>query len=208
MYVIYGAQAPVQIGETQYRMQVPQPSSKAGISRMLGVDLPWQKQHVASKSPVAVGEMFAGGMGGWTQAMRHIPSFQTTIALDIDEYAVKWYVSNNGGVPVQGDAVVNFCNEFKGEIPVVCGDIGEWTWLQLFMDIECQVLTASFPCAPWSNLGRQSGLRNADGCALLSFMKTIRLLQPAAVCFENVSGFRSGKHLPPLWKSLQEQDSE
>ena len=125
----------MQIGETQYRTQVPQPSSKAGISRMLGVDLPWQKQHFASKRTVALGEMFAFGMGGWTQATRHIPPFQTTIALDIDEHAVKWYVSNKGGVPVQGNTIFNFCNELKGEIPLVCGDIGEWTWLQLFLDI-------------------------------------------------------------------------
>ena len=125
VYVVYGAQAPVQnMVQSIIRIQVPMPSRRAGISRVLGTGLPWQTSQGGGKGIASVAEIFSGGMGGWTQAIWQIPQFKTVIAIDVDEHAAQWFASQQGGVHVGWDGMSDFMQQFRDEIPVLCGDVG------------------------------------------------------------------------------------
>ena len=147
-------------------------------------------------------ELFRGGMGGWTQAIRRSQSFKTTLALDCDPLASEWFIQNNGGCScVQGEF---FPQDFAaGSFPVFTCDINDTSWYQTFLSIPCDVVTASFPCTPWSAMGAQHGLQGQPGQALLDFLSLLRLLQPMSVGLENVPGFRSGSQYDKFCEQLQ-----
>lgn len=56
------------------------------------------------------------------------------------------------------------------------------------------VLTAGFPCQPFSNAGNRRGVYDARGELYLECLRIVRDKQPKVVLFENVKGLMSSKH--------------
>ena len=197
-YVIFGTMAPVRQDDGSFDMFVPCPGRHAGISKVLGASVPWHGREVAS---VGVGEIFAGAMGGWSQAIKHSDAYHVAFAVDVDPEALRNYRVSNGGciTEIDGDFDAHF--QDPSQYPVVHADVGDFRWLAVTLDTHCQLLTASFPCGPWSRLGNQDGLNCDAGRALIDFLRVVSLTQPLAVCFENVPGFRAGQH----YQQFQEQ---
>jgi site-specific DNA-cytosine methylase len=50
------------------------------------------------------------------------------------------------------------------------------------------ILTAGFPCQPFSSLGLQPGLREEKGVLFQQIVRVLRLRQPRAFLLENVPG--------------------
>ena len=201
VYVIYEAAPPVKYTDKLYNIEIPRCGSKAGISRMLGAVLPWTLGSQGSQE-VAITELFSGGLGGWTQLIHQAEGFKTVCAVDYDRAVTPWFASNNGAVEVTSDHGDFGVHDGRCGFPVICADVGDWAWLRIFLDVDCQVFTASFPCGPWSTLGRQRALNHNEGEAILSCLKLVRLLQPAAICFENVAGFHSSPHYGAFLRQL------
>lgn len=59
---------------------------------------------------------------------------------------------------------------------------------------DCDILTAGFPCQPFSNAGSRRGVYDARGELYLECLRIIESKQPQVVLFENVKGLMSSKH--------------
>lgn len=59
---------------------------------------------------------------------------------------------------------------------------------------DCDILTAGFPCQPFSNAGNRKGVYDERGELYLECLRIIESKRPKAVLFENVKGLVSSKH--------------
>jgi DNA (cytosine-5)-methyltransferase 1 len=58
----------------------------------------------------------------------------------------------------------------------------------------CDVVTAGFPCQPFSNAGNRRGVYDSRGDLYLECLRIVRDKKPKALLFENVKGLLSSKH--------------
>lgn len=59
---------------------------------------------------------------------------------------------------------------------------------------DCDIITAGFPCQPFSNAGNRRGVYDERGELYLECLRIIENKKPKAVLFENVKGLLSSKH--------------
>lgn len=59
---------------------------------------------------------------------------------------------------------------------------------------DCDILTAGFPCQPFSNAGNRRGVYDSRGELYLECLRIIEKKMPRVVVFENVKGLISSKH--------------
>lgn len=59
---------------------------------------------------------------------------------------------------------------------------------------DCDIITAGFPCQPFSNAGNRRGVYDERGELYLECLRIIDSKKPKAVLFENVKGLVSSKH--------------
>jgi len=59
---------------------------------------------------------------------------------------------------------------------------------------DCDIITAGFPCQPFSNAGNRRGVYDSRGELYLECLRIIEHKKPKAVLFENVKGLLSSKH--------------
>ena len=59
---------------------------------------------------------------------------------------------------------------------------------------DCDIITAGFPCQPFSNAGNRRGVYDSRGELYLECLRIIEYKKPKAILFENVKGLLSSKH--------------
>jgi|GEM_PF-755351 len=59
---------------------------------------------------------------------------------------------------------------------------------------DCDIITAGFPCQPFSNAGNRKGVYDTRGELYLECLRIIEKKKPKVVLFENVKGLLSSKH--------------
>ena len=59
---------------------------------------------------------------------------------------------------------------------------------------DCDIITAGFPCQPFSNAGNRKGVYDSRGELYLECLRIIEEKKPMVVLFENVKGLLSSKH--------------
>lgn len=59
---------------------------------------------------------------------------------------------------------------------------------------ECDIITAGFPCQPFSSAGKRKGVYDSRGELYLECLRIIESKMPKAILFENVKGLLSSKH--------------
>ncbi len=59
---------------------------------------------------------------------------------------------------------------------------------------DCDIITAGFPCQPFSNAGNRRGVYDERGELYLECLRIIESKQPKVILFENVKGLMSSKH--------------
>ena len=59
---------------------------------------------------------------------------------------------------------------------------------------DCDIITAGFPCQPFSNAGNRRGVYDTRGELYLECLRIIESKKPRVVLFENVKGLLSSKH--------------
>lgn len=111
------------------------------------------------------------GCGGFDLGFRQA-GFRTVFANDIDSDACQTYRLNLGEIT-------------EGDIREIC-----LPKLRNRLD----VLTAGFPCQPFSNAGSRKGLKDARGTLFQTAIDTVGKLKPRVVVFENVRGILSFKN--------------
>jgi DNA (cytosine-5)-methyltransferase 1 len=60
---------------------------------------------------------------------------------------------------------------------------------------DCEVITAGFPCQPFSNAGNRKGVHDSRGMLYKECLKIIGEKMPKVIVFENVKGLLSTKHI-------------
>ena len=60
---------------------------------------------------------------------------------------------------------------------------------------ECDIITAGFPCQPFSNAGNRKGINDSRGMLYLECLRIIRAKLPKVFLFENVKGLMSSKYI-------------
>jgi DNA (cytosine-5)-methyltransferase 1 len=134
---------------------------------------PWEIFAVSPKehSPTKLNHIsLFSGCGGFDLGF-HQAGFTTIFANDINEDAAETYRHNIGEI----------CTDDirKIEIPR--------------FNKRTDVVTAGFPCQPFSNAGSRKGLEDGRGTLYQSALSVVKLTKPRAVVFENVRGILSFK---------------
>jgi DNA (cytosine-5)-methyltransferase 1 len=111
------------------------------------------------------------GCGGFDLGFRQA-GFKTVFANDIDPDACKTYKLNLGEIT-------------EGDVRTV-----KFPKLKRRLD----VLTAGFPCQPFSNAGSRKGIDDDRGTLFQTAIDIVEKLNPRVVVFENVRGFLSFKN--------------
>ena len=139
----------------------------------MGIDLPWSVFTFPLpdelKCPYTHVSLFSG-CGGIDLGFRQV-GFKTVFANDINEDACATYEHNLGEITL--------------------GDIRN---IELPEIDSPDVLTAGFPCQPFSNAGLRKGVDDERGDLYLFSLKAVEKLKPKVVLFENVRGLLSSKH--------------
>jgi len=60
---------------------------------------------------------------------------------------------------------------------------------------KCDVITAGFPCQPFSNAGNRKGVHDSRGMLYKECLRIIETSQPKVILFENVRGLLSTKYI-------------
>jgi DNA (cytosine-5)-methyltransferase 1 len=108
------------------------------------------------------------GCGGFDLGF-HQSGFKTVFAIDINKDAAETYRYNIGEICTDDIRIV--------DIPV--------------FEKRTDVLTAGFPCQPFSNAGSRKGLEDGRGTLYQSALGVVKKTRPRAVVFENVRGILS-----------------
>lgn len=92
-----------------------------------------------------------------------------------------------------------FANDFDKDAQRVyeknIGEIDHRSILEISEDEipDCDILTAGFPCQPFSNAGNRKGVKDSRGNLYKECLRVIAKKQPKVVVFENVRGLLSTK---------------
>ena len=60
---------------------------------------------------------------------------------------------------------------------------------------DCDIITAGFPCQPFSNAGNRKGVNDSRGMLYLECLRIIKAKKPKVFLFENVKGLMSSKYI-------------
>lgn len=118
-------------------------------------------------------DLFAG-IGGFAAALNDVGG-RHAYAVEIDPYAAKVY-RDNFGVDSYGD-ITKDVNDDQVAVP------------------DHDVLTAGFPCQPFSKSGAQKGMDEVRGTLFFHIEKTIRACKPTLVVLENVRNLAGPRHI-------------
>jgi DNA (cytosine-5)-methyltransferase 1 len=137
-------------------------------------DRPWsvfgEKLESNSNSTFTHASLFSG-CGGFDLGFRQA-GFKTVFANDIDRDACDTFERNLGEIH-HGDIRMT-------ELPQLDGQL--------------DVLTAGFPCQPFSNAGSRKGVNDDRGTLFQTAIDIVEKLNPKVVVFENVRGLLSFKN--------------
>lgn len=124
------------------------------------------------------------GIGGFRLALDRC-GVSTVLSSDIDKYAQKTYAANFGDVP-EGD--INDIN--VRDIP------------------NFNILTAGFPCQPFSYAGKNEGFKDkTKGTLFFKILEILESKKPEMFLLENVKGLKShdkGKTMETILSSLRD----
>jgi DNA (cytosine-5)-methyltransferase 1 len=140
-------------------------------------DLPWSPFTLGKKPKALLNHISLFSGAGGTDVGLHFAGFKTLFANDIEKNAVETFWHNLD----------------KKKTVAVCGDI---TKLELpnFTGRKIHLLTAGFPCQPFSNAGDRLGTSDPRGQLYLSVLKAVDHFKPEVVLLENVRGITTSLH--------------
>jgi DNA (cytosine-5)-methyltransferase 1 len=144
-------------------------------------DLPWspfiKKDGSKKVAKTALNHISLFSGAGGTDLGLHYAGFKTLFANDIEKNAIETFWHNldkSKKIAVIGDITKVNLPKFKGE--------------------KIDLLTAGFPCQPFSNAGDRLGTKDPRGQLYLSVLKAVDYYKPTVVMLENVRGITTSLH--------------
>lgn len=154
------------------RRRTAPPSRPPGSSRPPR-DLP--RRRVSTHPPLQVADLFAG-IGGFQLAFDRVGA-HTVFAAENDRHARATYEAN-----------FRLSNPALFESGSFAGDV---TMIDTKTMPDFDVLTAGFPCQPFSITGKRLGFADARGTMFFEIARILEQKRPRAFFLENVQGLRS-----------------
>lgn len=130
-------------------------------------------------------ELFAG-VGGFRHGLESTRSFECLYSVDIDPLCKETY-------------------DLNFDPPSLL--ISDITHIDVSMIPSCDLITAGFPCQPFSIAGKRLGLDDPRGQLFFSLLNIIRDKKPPMILLENVKGLKnheSGRTLDSMLQSLND----
>ncbi len=140
-------------------------------------DLPWSPFDEKRKPKSAFNHISLFSGAGGTDIGLHFAGFKTLFANDVEKNAVETFWHNLD----------------KSKSFAVWGDITQIS-LPSFPGKKIHLLTAGFPCQPFSNAGDRMGTSDPRGQLYLSVLKAVDHFEPEVVLLENVRGITTSFH--------------
>jgi DNA (cytosine-5)-methyltransferase 1 len=140
-------------------------------------DLPWSPFNKKRKPKPTFNHISLFSGAGGTDTGLHFAGFKTLFANDVEKNAVETFWHNLD----------------KSKSVAVCGDITQIR-LPHFHGKKIHLLTAGFPCQPFSNAGARMGTSDPRGQLYLSVLKAVDHFEPEVVLLENVRGITTSFH--------------
>ena len=140
-------------------------------------DLPWSPFKKKRKPKPTFNHISLFSGAGGTDTGLHFAGFKTLFANDVEKNAVETFWHNLD----------------KSKSVAVCGDITQIR-LPHFHGKKIHLLTAGFPCQPFSNAGDRMGTSDPRGQLYLSVLKAVDHFEPEVVLLENVRGITTSFH--------------
>jgi len=118
-----------------------------------------------NKQDYRIAELFAG-VGGFTLGFKNAGGFKTVYANDFDAWCKRTYDGyfGDGAMTLQDIQTVD-----ENDIP------------------DCDILTAGFPCQPFSKIGKLHGFADARGTLFWDVLRILKAKRPKAFVLENVA---------------------
>lgn len=140
-------------------------------------DLPWSPFDKKQKPKLTFNHISLFSGAGGTDTGLHFAGFKTLFANDVEMNAIETFWHNLD----------------KSKSIAVCGDITQIR-LPRFPGKKIHLLTAGFPCQPFSNAGDRMGTSDPRGQLYLSVLKAVDHFKPEVVLLENVRGITTSLH--------------
>ena len=117
------------------------------------------------KPPLNIAELFAG-VGGFTLGFTNAGGYKTIYANDFDKWCKKTYDGyfGEGALDLRDIQTVD-----ENDIP------------------DCDILTAGFPCQPFSKIGKLHGFADERGTLFWDVLRILKAKRPRAFVLENVA---------------------
>jgi len=131
-------------------------------------------------------DLFAG-IGGFHEALETIGA-KCVFASEIDPYAREVYLSNRGK-NLHGEFNIDFNEIFSGSLRATIP--------------QHDILTAGFPCQPFSKSGFQLGIEDIRGNHFLGIARIIEERRPRVILLENVRNLVGPRH-QKTWATIRE----
>lgn len=151
-----------------------------------------------------MGELFCGGYGGWSHAVKAIQSrgcdMTTSWALDYDFMCCKAFaythdMSHFASDPVQCGNDIQTADDANLIPSIVFNtDVDMLWWITYASMFSCQCIAWSPPCPPWSGANEALGLSRSEGLTMIFAALCFAALSPRMWMMENVSGLVRHKH--------------
>jgi DNA (cytosine-5)-methyltransferase 1 len=140
-------------------------------------DLPWSPFSTLKEPKLLYNHVSLFSGTGGTDLGLHYAGFKTLFANDIEKSALETFWANLDSerqVAVLGDITRLVLPKFPGK--------------------KIHLLTAGFPCQPFSNAGDRLGTKDPRGQLYLSVLKAVDHFKPSVVMLENVRGITTSRH--------------
>ena len=152
-------------------------------------------------------ELFAGGFGGWSSALRlamkQVGKSCQSVGVEHDHHVARAFALTHHAAFIQPCEMLplDLLDMFQGTW-ILCADVVDFSWCQAVANWRVDFVSISFPCGPWSGATCGPGLADPTGQLLFHAVLQTRFLRPQCIGFENVSGFHRHDQKPLLARLL------
>ena len=144
-------------------------------------------------------ELFAGGYGGWSHALKHLQSLgfpkPKVIAVEANsDFAMQYSVTHTAVLCRESSHISTAILEHADRDLILNLRIQDRSWHQFLAFANSDVWVASPPCQPFSRAGKETGLLSNDGQVFVECLLMARIHRPSLLLLEEVEAVQAHKH--------------
>ena len=160
-----------------------------------------------NSGPLHILELFSGGIGGWSAALRCLAMEQVeyqVVAVEHDLQACFAFSMNYDAILLDGYTDIPFQSFTASKKHfVVHGEVNSLTWMPAVAHWSTDLMLVSSPCPSWSLAANTGGIDTKDGQLMCEALGIAKVLRPRAILIEQVSGFLDHPHKEFIFRQIR-----